>query len=383
MAIHAGSESVDLVLPRGVPLGALLPDVCGLVDDAMPGGTGVTGRPAVRLSAPGRPPLDLEKTLSENGITDGALLLLTVEPRPPAVPPVLDCGTALGRLGAADARAAAPVAAAGAAAMIAVPLAAVGGALAVPGAPAAPHLLLGASAAGALAAVAAHRAEQGRIAFTAVAFGAALIAAVSLGVTAFGGSVQFAGILLTAAGVGVLAGAGRLTLLICGVSPAVSRDLEVAAVDPVSAPVFAPQCLTAVLLAGACDTTVGVLLTVARHPGAAHCALAGIVAATLLLRARAHATAPRRTALLLCGTCCAALTLISVGLIYPVTSCWLGAAALAAAVTAIGFNLRRRRPPPLAGQLAHVAECAGLLGVIPAACWTLGLFDAVRAMGSA
>ena len=375
VAIHTGSGDIDLVLPGDVPVGALLPEVCDLIDSALPGETGLTGRLGVRFAAPGRAPLDPEKTLFENGIVDGALLVLTTGHGPPTRPPVLDCAAGLGRLSDAQARFSIPVAA-----MIAVPFAAVGGALVVPGAPGSPHLLLGASATGVVAGVAARRLEDGRTVFTALAFGAALIAAVSLGVTGFGGSTQLAGILLAVAGVGVLAGAGSLTLLVCGASPAVSRDLDVGVSDPVSATRFAPQCLTALVLAGAGTAAAGVWLAVAR-PAAA--ALAGIVAATLMLLARAHSTPVRRGAVLLCGTVCAAMSLAAIGLTHPVTARWLGAAALVAAVTAAGCDVRHRQLPPLAGQLAQVAENAGLLAIIPAACWALGLFDVARTMGRA
>lgn len=369
VAIHSSAGHIDLMLPRDVPVGVLLPDVCDLV-----------GMPARWLGRPGHPPLDPEKTLSENGVDDGALLVQTVDQPPPALPPVLDCAAGLARQ--SDTEAGAAVDRRAAAAMIAVPLAAVGGAFAVPGAPGVPHLLLGACTGGVTATIAARRVAQGRTAFTAIAFGCALIAAVTLGVTAFGGGVALAGTLLATAAVGVVVGAGSLTLLICGISPTVSRDLSPDTSGQVSVSAFAPQCLTAVVLAGAGTATVGLLFTVSARAAAAQCAVAAVVTVALTLRARAHRPAVRRGALLLCGTLCAAMTLVTAWLAYPGAARWLGVGALAAAALAGGFDTRHQ-PSPAAGQLVRVAEYAGLLGVIPTACWALGLFDAVRAIGPA
>ena len=232
VCVHADGADVDLVLPATLPVAALIPAIVDML-----GGTAAAAA-SYRLSPLGCAPLLNSTTLAQNGIGDGAVLVLsrkTQEPPTPhcgdqaqAVSAVLDnstqsrpssritgavaavCLTAVGSLVLArdafslmrhgDATAAV-AGAAGATALIsaaiahrvyrdpiaglalsiiATTFAAVAGLLAVPGAPGAPHLLLAAMAAAATAVLAIRVTRCGAVTLTAVACCAVVAAGAAL-----------------------------------------------------------------------------------------------------------------------------------------------------------------------------------------------------------
>lgn len=376
VAVHAGGGYVDVVLPDAVAVGLLLPPLCDIVDPAQPAH-------ARQLCVPGMPPLDTSKTLAENGIRDGATLLLTTAPAPTLLAPVLGTAEQLVRLTtptdpwtASESRTAALLAT--------VVLAAAGGVLAVPGPLGVPHLLLAASAAGAAAAIAARVADRGRAVFAAQAFGCALTVAATLCTSVLGGSAHHTGLLLATVSAAVLVSAGRLALLLCGLSSGANRDLDL---DPdahheAEPSPFTGQCLTALVLAAAGAATFGILLTLV-SPTGVDCTLAAAVAAALLLRARAQRTPPQRVALLMAGTAIAATALVAVGRVDTALAPWLCivTAAGTAATVWLGCRSAQRNVAPVAGRVATIAECAALAAIIPLVCWGFGLYDTVRSVG--
>lgn len=373
MAVHAGGGHLDLVLPNAVAVGLLLPSLCDIIDPAE------TGR-IPQLCPPGLPPLDASKTLPQNGIRDGDILVLTAAASPATMPPVLDTAAQLVRSTASTALWT-PAESRAAALTVTVVLAGIGGLLAVPGSPGVPHLLLAASAAGGAAAIAARVTDRGRVAFAAEAFGCALIAAATLCTSVFGGTELHAGILLATVSTAVVVSAGRLTLLLCGLSSNAIRDLEPAAHDEAEPSPFAAQCLTALVLAGAGAATIGVLLMLA-SPGWADSALAAAVTAALMFRARAQRAVPQRTALLVAGTVGSAATLVAIRQLNPTLAPWLCtlAAATTAAVLWFGYRAGPRDVAPVVRHIATIAECAVLAAIVPLSCSGFGLYDAVRAL---
>ena len=77
VTVAAGLRRADLVLPGGVPVAELLPELAG----------GLLGERVGRasLAHPAGPPLSPEAGLRSQGVTDGTLLWLTLDqPAPPA-----------------------------------------------------------------------------------------------------------------------------------------------------------------------------------------------------------------------------------------------------------------------------------------------------------
>jgi type VII secretion integral membrane protein EccD len=77
VSIHAGTAALDLALPAGVPVASLIPPIVDMLDRY--GGDGFGGPAAKRyqLSLPGESALPASTTLAQNGIRDGAVLLLS------------------------------------------------------------------------------------------------------------------------------------------------------------------------------------------------------------------------------------------------------------------------------------------------------------------
>ncbi len=352
VSVHTGREFVDLTLPTGMPLAELLPRLCDIVDRV--GGGRPPDRPR-RLHAPGGEALDTSKSLSDSGIRDGDILVLSVS-EPPAPPRVtLD---AVRQLAAAsgtegwDGRTAGLLAA--------TALAGTAGLTALSGAPGAPHLLLAASAAGGTAAVAA-RLSHRRTLFAGLASGAALTAAAALCGTLLAGDTHRTGVLLAVLAVAVLVGATRVTLTVCGLAGDSPRS-------------WAPDCLSAIVSAGAAAAAAGVALAVAA--GRLECVLGAVVSAVVLLRARAHRVPVQRRALLSGGIAGAAVTLAALARLEPAWCPWLCLTSLTAAAAAVTVAYRPMSSPGF-GEALGVAEYAGLAAVLPLACWTLGVFDAL------
>lgn len=372
VAVHTGSQVVDLTLPTEVPLAVMLPRVCDIVDR-------VTGGPPAQrprqLWAPGGELLDTSHTLSDNGIRNGDTLILTASD-PPAPPRItVDHTHALATAVAVNASGWDHARARATALIVATVLAGVAGITALPGAPGAPHLLLAASAAGGTAAVASRLSGQHRILFAGIAIGAGLTGGAALSGTFLADGAHRTGTLLTLGALAVLAGATRTALMLCGAS---------GAANPGGGGASAPICLSAMVCGAAGSAVVGVVLTVASGSRADHL-VGAVVSAALLLRARAHCDPVQRCALLLGGTCCAAATLVDISRAGTAWGPWLCMMALAGAVAAAVLGHRRGGPPTgdrafgeAIAEAVDVAANAAIAAAIPLGCWALGVLDAVH-----
>lgn len=422
VSVHADDDVgvVDLTLPARLPVASLLPDIVRLAGaDTQPGGRW-------RLATVGGTVLDESVPLRDQDIRDGDLLLLTPEPpRAPrfdradpvtavlaaALPPGdtralrATAGLIAGSAGAAAAAArpgSASLATAGvllgvaaAAAYtasrsgrdpavrgplgcLAVLMAAVCGALAVPGPLATPHALLGASAAATASLVLLHLGVGSAVASAASACGAVLCAAALTVVVVWALPWHSAGVLLSLLALGALSVAPRLSVLASGLAPAPALTAE--PLEDADRRATAGHRILGAIVIGVCAVAAVGTAVVAvgcldgfghRLSGAGFCAAVG---AALLLRARCYAAGRCRWALMLSGSCSLAMVLMAMAGRY---GHWAAAVAFCAGVIVIARD-RIEDPSPVASRAVEVFEYLALAAVIPAACAALDVFALVR-----
>lgn len=365
VAVRLGGAELDVALPTGVPVGALLPS---LWDIAASHGVAPRPAPAVsawRLHQPGRGPLDSSTTLSESGIRDGDVLILSPAPTPEPHVRTHDSADELARTMAG------PVWTSEwsrtAALLIGVAATGLIGFMVVPGPFAAPRLLLAAAAA-ALASVlctAVTRRTGDPMLIAAMVSGLVAVAALPATLTA-AQSAHSTGVALGALGVIVLCVAGRMALATAG--PAESWSAGRARRRHA-------HLVSAAAVAAALG--VGFSAPGAGPPGWPRWAFTAAVAAALLLRIRTQPEAIARALLTASGVFSAAVTFTTI----PGTHTLLSVGACAGGAAVAGWlGLRSPRPAP-AGALRRCVDAAGLLvpaAVIPLAAWALGLYGSAR-----
>jgi type VII secretion integral membrane protein EccD len=93
VSVHAGTAVVDLALPGGIPVAILIPSIV----DLLGGNADPDNQEARRyqLSRPGASALNASTTLAQNGIPDGAVLVLTQSATPPPAPRYHDVAEAV------------------------------------------------------------------------------------------------------------------------------------------------------------------------------------------------------------------------------------------------------------------------------------------------
>lgn len=283
VSIYADAAAVDLALPADVPVASLLPSIAEFV---APQFRRPTLAAPYRLSRPAECALDCSKTLAQNGVYDGAVLVWNrVDAEPPTTrvddvaaevsatigtinrhwpPPATRlCRAVMGSLLAttgaamlvlmrgvsetADARnlAAGVAAGIGCAALLvgvlahrvahdrrggfvmalwATGFAGVAGFAAVPGGPAAPGALLSAMAASAMAVVALHLIGCGTTVLAAISGAAGIVALAALAATVASVDLQVIGVVTAAGSIGVLQGAARVSITSAGLCPPPGPD---------------------------------------------------------------------------------------------------------------------------------------------------------------
>jgi type VII secretion integral membrane protein EccD len=379
ISVHADGVQADLSLPASIPVGELIPGIYDLLYAGQP-----AHRPPTCLFQPGHPPLDASKTLGQNNIDDGCLLLLASA----------DCATvAMPAVSSADLveqnMASVALRWTGQhthliSMVIVVALAATAGLVAVPEQFGMPNVLLGATAAATAAALAGRVARYGGTVLLTLTTSAGLVAVVALAACWFHMSTCVVGAALVAAAAVVLGLPARLAVLSSGLSAHISGDLDVNSCalqgDIPDDARRAQQILTALVVGGSTAATIGAI-TVAAGPARRlpDFVLTGAVAALLVLRGRQFPDPLRRSALLICGTVCSTALFIGVRLTHPVLAPWLcGCAVLLAAV--VGWLVVC---PPLTVTAPPLRRCVELLdsvliaAVIPLACWSSGLYGLV------
>lgn len=342
ITVRADDIAVDLSVPHDMRTRELITALADLTALHHVGRSGVC-----QLACPQTGLLDPSTTLDQNGIRDGTVLVLTSAPVPAVHVRALDDAEAVltesesGELDPDRYRGIGPVVAA----------VGVGGTawLSVPGT-GAPGLLLGGAATAAVAAVSARAIPDQAAVLWSLGVAGAVAATAALPATVFGHSLPSAAVVLTVLALGLLAGAGRLAVVLA--STAAAR-------------VAAAQVLTtgAALAAAAGPLVCG--------PGAP--LLTALTAVILLARAVALPRGHTGVVLALTGLLCGAVAFTFLAHTGAVAPGWLATVGgMGSAAT--GWCALR---PDLVARLAAVAgtaEKAALLAAVPAAGWALGLF---------
>ncbi|MGJ6126085.1 type VII secretion integral membrane protein EccD [Mycolicibacterium sp. Y3] len=422
VAVAWSGEMTDLVLPRSVPLAALLPEVVDLV-----AGSGVRTENARtwRLHRVPEGPLDESMTLQECGIQDGDILTMSGVSAPAFLPSargdfrtVISAGAPRHEARAPEAwawcvtiavttlmytltgnghpAAAAAVAAfiAGlsavvarrapgartAACTVAVVFSAAAGHLATGAALHAPGVLLGSAAAALTSVVLGRLSACGTALLTAYATYAFLLAvATALAVITPVGVIVIAAILVVTALAGV-GTAARLTIALTGLAPVIPDHGDSRITDRRAG--YAGEVLAGIVSGGAAAAATGSVLM------AVGCARAGtepsagpllvaVVAGALFLRSRLYADSSCRIALvtggLISATAASAILLMTV----PAQAGWI-------AVTTVGVTgglyAQRHTFGPVWVRGVDVLEHALLVAAVPLAGWAAGVFGIARHM---
>jgi type VII secretion integral membrane protein EccD len=95
VSVHAGTAVVDLALPAGIPVAALIPSIVDILGGRGVGGTGDVQARRYQLSRLGGPALSTSTTLADSGINDGVVLLLTQSVTPLPAPRYADMAEAV------------------------------------------------------------------------------------------------------------------------------------------------------------------------------------------------------------------------------------------------------------------------------------------------
>ncbi len=437
LSVQHGPNTVDLALPSETPVGLLLPSIVDLVHgDTVAVGNGRQWH----LSRVGEPWLDTARSLHDNAIRDGELLLLTTAVIPTPVPiedhpwrTVIDaadssriparaakisaslCAAVLSASGllwsgaatqatghVVTGAAVSGAAAIGALAMrrarhdrilcvtlsvIAVVFGAVAGFLAVPGDPSTANLLLAAAVALTASIVLLRVIRCGAICLTALATVAALTCTASACGVAWTLPLGTTGSALAVLSLGTLGLAARLVIAAAGLAPALASSDQSQGDDSTlesTRAVAAHHALTGLVIGAAGGATVGALLVVSgcvADSGSwpTRAIFAAIVGLVMVLRARSHIDAFRRTALVVGGMTAIAAAGALIVVSAPGQANWI-----CALVAAIGLCVAGELPAgtanPLARRAVDVVEYLAIASVVPLACWMGGLYGLIRGL---
>ena len=451
VSVNAGDAVVDLVLPAGLPIAELVPEIVDILDGA--GGHRFSDPAAKRyqLSLPGAPALPASATLAQNGIRDGAI---GAQPAPSSLPDPRydDVARAVsvtvdaisrpwnrgvaGLTGAVAAsgftgigclvlirnalsnndlrgfeRTAAIAALAGFVAMSAAVLAhrvygsriaaialnliasgfaATAGFLAVPGVAGGPNALLAAVAA-AVTSVLAVRVTGCDVAIlTAVACFAMIIAAGALAAVVTAAPLHTIGSVCALISLGLLGLAGRVSIVLSGLSPQLPSTPRPDSPAPERSPqreplsvraIRADRWLSSLLPAFASTAAVGAVATALSDTSRTDCiAFAAITGALLLLRARHDGRG--MPAFAISGILTIGATFASAAVGAPEHGPWVVAATatLAAGAIYLGFVVPAMSFSPAMRRSVDLLEYLALVAIVPLTCWISGLYGAVRGL---
>ena len=418
LAVRHESRCVEMTLPTDAPVGQLLPAVVDLVDPEL------STSCVWHLSRVGQPSLNETMSLRDSAVHDGELLLLTTERVPPptklpdepcqAIIEAADDRTVPNRLRAAAflcvsalvvlalvwsgiathasghvvAAAVTAVAAAFGAvvlrrldpsvlSVVAVMFGAAAGFLAVPAGPGAPRLLL-AAAVGGTTAILLHRITRCAAPWLSapVTVGALTSAAAACGV-AWRLPISTTGAVLATLSLAALGLAARFSITAAGLAPALpnlDRD-DIAAAEAQA--ITAHRSMTGLVIGSAAAAAIGTVLVASgsipdSRPSAVVFAI--IVGLVMVLRARTHVDARRRTALVACGMMAIAAGCAIVVAAAPERAQWVCLLVAAPSLSTLGAATGN----PLARRTIEVLEYAALAAVVPAACWVGGLYAVAR-----
>lgn len=422
VTVHCAGVSTDLTLPTALPVAELVPPIVDLLGGAPRG--------RHRLSCIGGASMPNSTTLAQNGIRDGAVLILSrVDPLPPvrrcdddAAAVAAALGTATqsrepGRLtgavaaggltavgaavlvrnafvapaGAGTAAVVAGGAAVGALAaagvghrglgdpvaglalsLVAAIFAGVAGLLAVPGPPGAPNVLLAAMTTAAATVLAMRITHCGTVTLAALACCAVVGAVAALAEVISGAPPHIVGSIMVPVCLGLIEMAPRISMALTGLSPMCS-ETELAHKG-----LRADKWLTSIR--GACATASAVAAVLAALSDHRAVMLAVVTGAVLLW----HSRTDRSRAMMFAATGIATLTITFAiwAIAAPAHGPWI--AALTATLTAGAIYLDlvapRTRLSPATQRIVDSLGCLALITVVPVVCWTCGAFSTVRGL---
>ncbi|KAA0075636.1 type VII secretion integral membrane protein EccD [Mycolicibacterium sp. P9-64] len=402
--------AVDLALPSGTPIGALLPTIVALTEqhpDETPRGW--------RLDRLSGTPLDESISLAENGVHDGELLVLAASGAPSIGPvrwgsfrtvteaaspehvspflPVATCvwtavlaslafckslaghpgiellvaaiGTCVAAVMAVAGRSAA-------AAMAAVSLAASTGFLTVPSGPGPANVFLAAAAAACMSLVLLRWTERSasKLVATGTFSGLVAVAVVVPVITVV--PVASVGAVLGVAALGTLGLSGRMAILLSGLTVDQHAEIDGRAIR-------AHATLTGLVAGCSGAAALGtILVAVGCHrygaPSLPSTGFAAVIGVALLLRVRTHVDEVRRRALGIAGLVSVSASFATFVTAHPAHTGWVSAALIA-----IGLGAARPpQPTTVTVRVADVMECAALVAAFPLACWVGGVYALVR-----
>lgn len=447
VTVHWGTAAVDVTLPAGIPVAALIPAVVDILGVDHPDHEALR----YRLSAPGASGLDPSMTLAQQDIGDGAILVLSRRSAPLPAPRYFDVaeavsatlhtattpGSGASRAGAArliGAAAAMLFAAVGgllivrnafgsnadrdvtalvsagalalglaaiahrgyrdstaglAMSLIATAFAAVAGFVAVPGAPGAPNVLLAAAVAGVAAVVAMRVSGCGVITLTAVAGCAVVIALAGLVGVVTAAPLRVVASAAALVSVGLLPVAARASIALGGLSPRLetsdAAEIELRDAGTRSQAVRAERWLTSLLAGLSVSATVGAIVTVLAGAPRLSCTAFGTLAGALLLLRSRCADVRRMLVLAVGGIAVAATTFGVFASRETVSGPWIAAVTTLAVTVAmyLGFVGPARPASTVLRRGAGLLEWLALAAMVPLTCWICGLYGAVRGLNLA
>ncbi|KUI16824.1 hypothetical protein AU193_21755 [Mycobacterium sp. GA-1285] len=269
--------------------------------------------------------------------------------------------------------------------VIAVVMAAVTGAVAVPGGPLAAHLLLASSAALAAAVISLRLTGRGLRPLAAIATTSLLCTATSTASVTWQFDGITSGTLLAVVALTALSSAPRLAIALTriGPTPPVGDDTSrppdrVADSEATRAHHLLTAMITGATIAVAIAAVFVACGSVAtRESSIPAAAFDGVVGVALLLRTRTHVCTARRAALAVSGFVALAAAFAILVVALRQHAHWLGAFA---AVAGAGLLVPLLCITPGLGvrRAAELVEYAALAAVIPLGCWIAGLFGLVR-----
>jgi type VII secretion integral membrane protein EccD len=402
--------AVDVALPAGMPVAALLPAIVELA--GQPSSESPRGW---RLDRIGGPTLNESITLVDNDVHDGDVLVLAPSDAPPlgllqwdscqtvadsgsssevgsvrsevtgvwaaVVGSLALCSSAAGQstvhlliamIGTCTAGGFAISSRSAATGLASVPLAAAAGFLAVPSGPGAANVFLAAVAAATMSLLMLHWIDDGSTALAATACVSTLVAVSAVAPVVGPVPIATVGAASAVVALGVLAVSGRISILLSGLAPDRQAD------DADARAVRGHAALTGLVAGCSVGAALGVVLVAVgchQHdaPGAAGAGFGAVVALALLLRVRTHADARRRWALTIAG-------MVSVSTVFVIAVTTMPDQVAWASVTlvTIGIGASRPRRFAAAGRAFAGLEYAMLFAVVPLACWVGGVYATVR-----
>ncbi|GFG73055.1 type VII secretion integral membrane protein EccD [Mycobacterium botniense] len=442
--------AVPAAMPVATLIPAVV-DILAAADHRSPNPPAAPAATRYQLARPGVAPLDPSTTLAQNDIRDGTLLVLTCSSTEPTPAPAVDdtaeaMSTTLGAVtrswtpnatrltGAATAGWLACTGfvvlmrnmfvtsssrhlflTAGVAAVLScvtwsasvlsyrayrdkavtltlgllgVGFSAVAGFFTVPGGPAAPNLLLAATAAAVTSVLTVLVTGCSAPCFASIACVAVVVAVGSVAAVTTAVPLTVLSSAAAVASLGLLEASARVSIVAAGLSPwpDLDADSAVPAADCLAAKaVRADSWLTTLTGAfcwtagaGAVATAVGVHGSGAPRLGSVVFAI--VVGAVLLLRARAQANTRRRVLLLSSAIATSSAAWVVAATAWPSYAPWIAAAPimLAGAALFLGFTAPTIAFSPVARFRVDLLEYLLWAAAIPLACWISGLYGTVR-----